>query len=234
MIGLAVSGITRNRFLVRTTVFFGVLALLFLVSSSSEAWPAARVFVVLIGVMGLGTWLILARRDSALLADRMRLPIRKEQKSGDKLLICALLVLYIGWLVLIELDVERFHWSSVPVAVQVIGAILICLTICIRWLVIRENSFAAPIVKIQRERGHKVVTTGPYSFVRHPMYAGTVPFLIGTPLLFGSWWGLLLSPFLIAALAIRAVLEEQTLRDELEGYGEYAKRVRYRFVPHIW
>jgi protein-S-isoprenylcysteine O-methyltransferase Ste14 len=145
-----------------------------------------------------------------------------------------LLLLYVGWLVLIELDAERFHWSSVPLAVQVMGVILICITICSQWLIVRENSFAAPVVKIQRERGHSVVTTGPYAFVRHPMYAGAIPFLIGTPLLLGSWWGLLLTPLLIAVLAIRAVLEERTLKAELEGYAEYAKRVRHRFVPHLW
>ena len=184
--------------------------------------------------MGLGTGLILLRRDPTLLAERMRPPIQKEQKGWDKVLIGVLLLLYVGWLVLIELDAERFHWSSVPLAVQVIGAILICLTICSQWLIVRENSFAAPVVKMQRERGHSVVTTGPYSFVRHPMYAGAIPFLIGTPLLLGSWWGLLLSPLLIVVLALRAVLEERMLKAELEGYADYAKRVRYRFVPHIW
>jgi protein-S-isoprenylcysteine O-methyltransferase Ste14 len=215
-------------------MFLGLLALLFYMFSGTEAWPAARVYLALLAVMALGTGLILGRRDPALLTERMRSPIQKEQKGWDKVLIGVLLLLYVGWFVLIELDAERFHWSSVPLAVQVIGAILICVTICSQWLVVRENSFAAPIVKIQRERGHKVVTTGPYAFVRHPMYAGAIPFLIGTPLLLGSWWGLLFSPLLIAVLAIRAVLEEQTLKAELEGYAEYAKRVRYRFVPYIW
>ena len=228
------SGVTRKRLLLRTFSFLGVLALLFYMFSGTEAWPAAQVYVALLSLMGLGTGLILLRHDPGLLAERMRSPIQKEQKRWDKVLIGALLVLYVGWLMLIELDAERFHWSSVPLAVQVIGAILICFSICSQWLVLRENSFAAPVVKIQRERGHYVVTTGPYAFVRHPMYAGAIPFLIGTPLLLGSWWGLLLSPALIVVLAIRAVLEERTLTAELEGYAEYAKRVRYRFVPYIW
>jgi protein-S-isoprenylcysteine O-methyltransferase Ste14 len=226
--------ISRKSLLVRTFVFLGVLALIFFVSTGTESWPGMRLYLALIAIMGLGSVLMLVRHDSALLSEWMRPPIQKEQKRWDKLLIGTLLIVYTSWLALIELDVERFHWSSVPVAVQVIGAILICITLCIRWLVVRENSFASPVVKIQRERDHKVVTTGPYSFVRHPMYAGTIPFLVGTPLLLGSFWGLLLSPFLFAVLAIRAVLEERMLRAELEGYAEYAKRVRYRFVPHIW
>jgi protein-S-isoprenylcysteine O-methyltransferase Ste14 len=182
--------------------------------------------------MVIGTALIPAG-DPGLLAERMRLPIQREQKRWDTVLIGTLFMLFIGWLVLIQLDVAS-HWSNVPVWIQVIGAILICLTICVRWRVIRENAYAAPVVKVQKERGHTVVTTGPYSFVRHPMYVGTIPFLIGTPLLLGSLWGLLLSPLLIAVLALRAALEERTLRAELEGYAEYAERVRYRFVPHIW
>ena len=108
------SGVTRKRLLVRTFSFLGVLALLFYMFSGTEAWPAAQVYVALLAVMGLGTGLILVRRDPALLAERMRSPIQKEQKAWDKVLIGALLLLYVGWLVLIELDAERFHWSSVP------------------------------------------------------------------------------------------------------------------------
>jgi protein-S-isoprenylcysteine O-methyltransferase Ste14 len=192
--------LTRKRLLVRTFIFLGLLGSLFFVTGGA-AWPAARVYVALLAVMGIGTGLMLLRRDPALLAERMQPPIQKEQKGWDKVLIGVLLLLYVGWLVLIELDAERFHWSSVPLAVQVIGAILICVTICSQWLIVRENSFVAPVVKIQRERGHSVVTTGPYAFVRHPMYAGAMLFLIGTPLLLGSWWGLLLTPLLIGVLA---------------------------------
>jgi protein-S-isoprenylcysteine O-methyltransferase Ste14 len=226
------SNLAKTRLLVRAIL--GALALIFFVFTGTGAWPAVRVYLALLALMGLGTGLMLWRRDPALLAERMHSPIQKEQKGWDKVLIGALLLLYVGWLVLIELDAQHYRWSSVPLAVQVIGAILICITLGIRWLVIRENSFATPVVKIQRERGHKVVTTGPYAFVRHPMYAGAIPFLIGTPLLLGSLWGLLLSPLLIAVLAIRAVLEEQMLKAELEGYAEYAKCVRYRFMPHVW
>ena len=141
------SDVTRKMLLVRTFIFLGVLALLFYVSTGAEVWPAARVYVALLAVMGFGTGLRLLRRDPELLAERMRSPIQKEQKAWDRVLIGTLLVLYVGWFVLIELDAERFHWSSVPVSVQVIGAILICLTLCNKWLVMRENSFAAPVVR---------------------------------------------------------------------------------------
>ena len=102
------------------------------------------------------------------------------------------------------------------------------------WLTFRENSYAAPVVKIQKERGHRVVTTGPYAYVRHPMYAGALGFLLGAPLLLGSWWGLAGALLLVLAMAFRAVLEERALHAELEGYTDYAARVHYRLVPYLW
>jgi protein-S-isoprenylcysteine O-methyltransferase Ste14 len=90
------------------------------------------------------------------------------------------------------------------------------------------------VVKIARERGHRVVSTGPYACVRHPMYAGALLFFVGTPLLLGSWYGLAVTPVLIVVLAARAVMEERTLAEELPGYREYAQRVRYRFIPGVW
>ena len=89
-------------------------------------------------------------------------------------------------------------------------------------------------MKLQKERGHKVVSTGPYAYVRHPMYASVILFAAGVPLLLGSWWGLLVAPLLVLVLAFRAVMEERMLKAELEGYADYAERVRYRFVPLLW
>ena len=102
------------------------------------------------------------------------------------------------------------------------------------WLTLRANSYAAPVVKIQKERGHRVVTTGPYAYVRHPMYAGALGFLLGVPLLLGSWWGLAAALALVLVMGFRAVLEERALHAELEGYADYAARVRYRLVPYLW
>src|SRR5215475_12104432 len=102
------------------------------------------------------------------------------------------------------------------------------------FLTFRENAYLSPVVRIQGERGHTVVSTGPYRHVRHPMYAAIVVFVVGTSLLLGSWSGLLVGSLFVVLLAWRAVLEERTLRRELPGYARYMARVRYRLVPRVW
>ncbi|MGE5388492.1 MAG: methyltransferase family protein [Hyphomicrobiales bacterium] len=97
-----------------------------------------------------------------------------------------------------------------------------------------ENSFAAPVVRIQEERGQRIVMTGPYAIVRHPMYGGATLFLFGTPLLLGSAFGLVFASLLVVLLAIRSILEERALADRFPDYAAYREKVRYRFVPHVW
>ena len=137
------------------------------------------------------------------------------------------------WFVAIGLD-KRFDASDVPFALQALGlAMLVASTGHIMW-VMRANSFAAPVVKVQAERGHRVIDTGPYAHVRHPMYSGTVLFFFGMPLLLGSWWGVVMAPLFIVLFAVRAGIEERALLAGLPGYAEYTARVRYRLVPGIW
>jgi protein-S-isoprenylcysteine O-methyltransferase Ste14 len=100
--------------------------------------------------------------------------------------------------------------------------------------VFRENSFAAPVVKVQAERGHHVIDTGPYAWVRHPMYSGVSLFFVGAPLLIGSWWGAAVAPLFVVLFAIRVRIEERTLMAGLPGYADYVARVRYRLLPGIW
>jgi protein-S-isoprenylcysteine O-methyltransferase Ste14 len=106
-------------------------------------------------------------------------------------------------------------------------------TAFIMW-VFRENSFAAPVVKVQAERHHRVISSGPYAFVRHPMYSGIMLFFVGVPLLFGSWWGVAIAPAFAVLFGIRARIEERALVEGLPGYADYAARVRYRLLPGLW
>jgi protein-S-isoprenylcysteine O-methyltransferase Ste14 len=223
-----------TKLIIQTLMWFGATGVLLFVSAGTLDWPAAWVFLV--GMVGLslltGVWL--ARRDPALVAERLRGPLQKGQSAADKIVLTLILLFYLAWFVVMPFDAVRFGWSCVPRWVQVLGALCILLSIVIGYRTMRENSFAAPVVKIQKERGHTVITTGPYSHVRHPMYAGAIIFFIGVPLLLGSWWGLAFALALAVLLAIRISIEERALREGLEGYDAYAARVRYRLIPMVW
>ena len=149
-------------------------------------------------------------------------------------MLTGIILLFLGTPVLMALDAARFGWSSVPAWVQAIGEVILLLSLWIGFRTLRENSFAAPVVKIQEDRGQTVVTTGLYGHVRHPMYAGALISFVGTSLLLGSWWGLAAVLALAVLLGIRIQIEEKTLRAGLQGYGDYAARVRYRLIPLVW
>jgi protein-S-isoprenylcysteine O-methyltransferase Ste14 len=144
------------------------------------------------------------------------------------------ITVWYGWLVLMALDARHWGLSHMPGALHDAGAVSIAIGFFIVWLTFRENSFAAPVVKIQKERGQRVIDTGPYGIVRHPMYAGAILHLIGMPLLLGSWLGLLVLPLIIGGLILRIAIEEAALRDAFPGYGDYVARVRHRLVPGVW
>ena len=214
------------------TWIVGLGAVLF-VPAGTLHWPAAWFFLGFMALDGLGIGLWLAKTNPALLAERMRSPVQADQPTADKKIIFAFGLSVLIWFIAMGLD-QRFHGSRMPLALQAFGLALLALSsVFIMW-VFHENSFAAAVVKVQAERGHRVISTGPYAFVRHPMYSATVLFLVGIPLLLGSWWGLALSPAFAVLLAIRTGIEEDTLMSGLPGYADYAARVRYRLVPGLW
>lgn len=208
-------------------------AVLFLAAGTLD-WPAGWIFLALIGGFNLAVRLWLARFNPGLLAERMGSALQRGQKPWDRALLVVMIVGFNGWLVLMALDAVRFGWSRSPPWLAPIGAGLIIVCFAFSWWVFAVNSFAAPVVKVQAARGQRVITAGPYRFIRHPMYAGAVLLFIGAPLLLGSLWGLTAVPILIAALGLRILGEERMLRTELDGYDEYAARVRSRLIPGVW
>jgi protein-S-isoprenylcysteine O-methyltransferase Ste14 len=197
-------------------------------------WPAAWAYLALMVAFSLVSGLSLARHDPGLVQERLRPFVQKDQPPADKLLTSLLMILMFAWLAFMGLDAARFAWSSVPVSAQALGALILCLGVWICYRVMRENSFAAPVVKIQKERGQTVITTGPYAYIRHPMYFGALFYFVGTSLLLGSWWGLAFALVMICLLCIRIPIEERALRAGLQGYDDYAARVPYRLIPLIW
>jgi protein-S-isoprenylcysteine O-methyltransferase Ste14 len=218
----------------KTAIWLAIMAALLFVPAGTVQWPQAWVYLIELGVTGVlvGGWLYV--HDPALLAQRMAAPVQREQAAWDRIFMVCMIAFFAAWLAIMGLDAVRFRASHVPVWAQAVGAAAILVSQYVFWLVFRANSYAAPVVKIQEERGHAIATGGPYAIVRHPMYAGAMAFLVGTPLLLGSWYGLALSPILVVGFAVRAVLEERTLSARFPDYADYAARVRYRLVPLIW
>jgi protein-S-isoprenylcysteine O-methyltransferase Ste14 len=210
-----------------------VFALVLFAAAGTTDWPACWVFLVLFfGPAALLT-AITARRDPALLAERMKPPIQKGQPVWDRIFLVILAVLFLSWLVSMGLD-ARDRWSQMPDWLRALGAATMMVSWWICYRVFGANTFLAPVVKIQAERDQTVISTGPYAIVRHPFYAGAILLLVGSALLLGSWAGVAGAGLIALGIAIRIPGEEHELRLHLAGYNDYAAHVRYRLVPHIW
>lgn len=170
----------------QTLGWLACVAVLLFGAAGTLRWPAAWFYLAETGVLGFAAGLWLARHDPDLLRERLSPLIQPNQVASDRIIMAAFMLAYTAWLVLMGFDAQRFHWSDVPLWLSVLGAALIAVSLYVGVLTFRENSFAAPVVKVQRERGHHVITTGPYRVVRHPMYAGALLMFAGSPLLLGS------------------------------------------------
>ncbi len=219
---------------VQTIVWFGFMgAIIFLAAGTIDytgGWLYLGIMIAASAVFGLH----MLRVDPGLLNERLRPPIQKDQPLADKLVLIPILLLLFGGMAFMAADAARWRWSVMPSAVQWAGCGLLLLSLLFMYWTMRANSFAAPVVKIQRERGQAVITTGPYSIVRHPLYFGALFYVASTSLVLGSWWGLATIPFLALLFSIRIGVEEQTLRNGLDGYDDYARRTRWRLLPFIW
>jgi len=211
----------------------GAFALLLFVPAGSIFWPQAWVFLGISLVLVVFVSVLLYRKDPALLAERMR-PGLYRAESWDRKLSRWFSLSFLAWLGLMSLDAARFHWSHVPLWLNVGGAIGVVLAAVLMYRVFLHNTFLTAVVRIQRERGRRVISSGPYGHVRHPLYAAELLLLPSTALLLGSWVGLAAAVLLGLLLVLRTALEDRTLRAGLEGYVEYADRVGYRLVPRIW
>jgi protein-S-isoprenylcysteine O-methyltransferase Ste14 len=182
--------------------------------------------------VGISLWLW--RFNPDLLAERMTGIGRPDQKRWDKVLLVFVAIAYFAWLVLMALDAARFHWSEMPGGLRALGLFLLVGSFYLFYLTFRENPYLSPAVRVQADRAQTVISSGPYRYVRHPMYAGFLLYTLGTSAFLGSWYGLLGGLLLAGLVARRAVLEERVLAEELEGYRTYLREVRYRLVPYIW
>jgi protein-S-isoprenylcysteine O-methyltransferase Ste14 len=192
-----------------------------------QAWWFLAVFAVSIGVPAA----YLIRTNPAALQRRMRAGPWAETRMVQKIVIGVAGASALGQLVLCALD-HRFGWSAVPAAVSGGGDVLVAVGLGIAVLALVQNSYAAANVTV--EAGQKTVSTGLYGFVRHPMYLGNLVMMSGVPLALGSYWGLLILVPGVFVLATRILDEEKMLEQELDGYRDYARTVRYRLLPYVW
>lgn len=198
-------------------------------------WTEGWVFSIIFLAMCYGTLVYLYFHDPDLLKERFGSPFQESQKRWDKVLLSLFFVEFIVWWAIMPLDARRLGWSpAFPFWIKVIGALLLILAVYIVFEAMRENTFAAPVVKMQKERGQKVISTGVYGIVRHPMYAGAVLLFFSAPLLLGSVYGLALGVVLIVTIASRSVGEEAMLKEELDGYRDYMQRVKWRIIPFVF
>ena len=220
------------KLLLQNSLFVVAMAAVLFASAGTLHWPGAWAFLTTSAVLGPACGLWLVRTDPALLAERMRLSARDGQPAADKKFMLVFVAAALVWFVAMGID-RRMHASHVPLALQALGIAMYLLSTGFILWVFHENSFAAPAVKVQAERDHHVISTGPYAWVRHPMYSSVMLFFVGTPLL-GSWWGAAMAPLFAVLFAVRTRIEERALIAGLPGYADYTAQVRYRLVPGLW
>lgn len=216
----------------QTSAIFAVMGGVLFLSAGRLDWREAWVFLGIYFALSLGASLAMLRYDPGLSQERTR--PGKNVKWWDQVLVGVNLLLTLSLFAVIGLDAGRFGWSKVPSWARILALLGFVPAFGLPVWASLVNTYMSSRVRIQEERGHQVVSSGPYAFVRHPMYAGMILYDICLPILLGSWWGLVVGGLMIVLVVIRTSLEDRTLQKELAGYAEFAARVPYRLAPGVW
>jgi protein-S-isoprenylcysteine O-methyltransferase Ste14 len=207
-----------------------MLACLFVPAWTLRYWQAWVFVGVFAGSSAAATW-YLYKNDPELLRRRLTAGPGAEKQRSQQIVQVVASAAFVSFLILPSLDF-RYGWSVVPLPIVLAGDLLVALGFAVVLWTFKENSYASAIVETVEHQ--RVITSGPYAIVRHPMYAGAIVMLVGTPLALGSYWALLVLLPMTAAIIWRLLDEERLLERELPGYAEYRVRVRYRLVPLVW
>ena len=218
-----------------TAVYILIFPVLILLLSGDWLWVEGWIFDVWLIVLCAVTIVYLYLKDPALLAERYKQPGTPGQRGWDRYVVYGLVLGFMLWIVVMPLDAKRYGWSQdFPVWLKIIGGIALVLSSFLFFRSYAENTFVSPLVRIQKERRQRVVSTGVYGFVRHPMYLGGMLLFISTPVLLGSLYGVLIGILFSFLLVARIIGEERMMVTELKGYADYRKKVRYRLIPFVW
>jgi len=205
-------------------------ALLFLPAGTFDYWEA-WVFIAVFIACNIPLTIWVAINDPQLLERRMRAGPMAEKEKSQKIIMTIAFLAFAGEVVIPALD-RRFGWSDVPTSVAILGNALIAISYVGFYFVFRENTYGAATIRV--EENQRVISTGPYAVVRHPMYAAALVLMLGIPLALGSWWGLLAFALGVPALVWRIFDEERLLKRDLPGYAEYAQKAPFRLIPGLF
>jgi protein-S-isoprenylcysteine O-methyltransferase Ste14 len=211
-------------------LLIGMAMSLFLPAWTLYYWQA-WVFLAVFSISVLAITVYLMKNDPKLLERRMHVGSRAENERSQKIIQFLAAIAFIALFILPAID-HRFAWSTMPPYVVAAGDFLVALGFLIVFLVFKENTFTSATIEVSSEQ--KVISTGPYALVRHPMYIGALVMLSGVPLALGSWWGMLMVIPMMLVIVWRLLDEETFLARNLPGYSEYRNEVRYRLVPFLW
>ncbi|MBB3461765.1 isoprenylcysteine carboxylmethyltransferase family protein [Rhizobium sp. BK377] len=211
--------------------FLVALAVMVFLTAGTLAYWQGWLFLANFAAWSAGSSAYFYYRDPALLEKRMRAGPAAETEPVQKRIQLFTGAVMIALIVVSALD-YRFGWSTVPVWAIIFGNLLISTGFLFVVFVLRENTFASATIQVSEDQ--KVISTGPYALVRHPMYAAVLPLASGIPLALNSWWGLVIVPLIFIGLILRLLYEEHHLRQDLPGYEDYCRNVQYRLFPGIW
>ncbi|MBY8985955.1 MAG: isoprenylcysteine carboxylmethyltransferase family protein [Candidatus Lokiarchaeota archaeon] len=216
---------------IKFILMYIILALALFFPAGTILWIQGGIYISIMIICSSIFIIYLKKKDPGLLAARVK---TKTTESWDKKIGLFASIFILAMYILPGFDAVRFHWSSIPLLINIIGFIGMILAAIFFFLVSRENTYLSRVVEIQKERGHKVITTGPYKIVRHPMYLAVIVLYICHCLALGSLYSLVPCIGLIITIILRIYYEDKKLHEELEGYKEYAKKTRYKLIPGIW
>jgi len=218
--------------LIALIIFADVLqALPLMLLSGNFLWIEMWIYLLIFTIFTTYSLFWLRKNNPQLLESRTSM---KGSPRSDKIILSLLGVVFIVYVIVVGLDGGRFHWSVVPVLVKILGFIGVAFGLIIMFQVMKENAFASKVLRVDKEGGQKVISTGPYAIVRHPMYIGYLLMFFGLTIALGSLFGLIPTVIVTILIIIRIPFEEKLLHEGLEGYTEYTEKVKYRLIPKIW